>query len=76
MNNFEYLKDSYITAMEVGMLSVDKHSAKYGNELLHHLCTKLVDGSSYNEFDKLSMKQELDVLKNALDIQIEQMYNK
>lgn len=73
MIEFERLKSSYYETVQIALLaSTSGNEAKNGNQLIHSLCNALVDSSNYCDSDKKYMKQELELLKNALDQEIDQ----
>lgn len=75
MKEFDYLKNSYITAIHWGFATkVSYHEAKRGNDILHKFCENLIDNSNYCDTDKKAMKQELELLKEALSEEIETFY--
>ena len=66
------LKNSYITAIQMGlMLNAGYEEAKLGNDLLHKFCENCVDNSDYSELDKQNMKRDLELVKEALSQEIE-----
>lgn len=72
MIDFEYLKNSYISAIHVGILGrLDTTSLKYGNEMLSHFCKQLISDSQYYATDKENMKNQIDLLKQFIDREIE-----
>ena len=67
MTEFDNLKSSYTTAVQFGLaMNVGYQSSKHGNEMLHELCKQLVENSNYQDSEKMAMKQELEILKDAL----------
>lgn len=75
--DFDYLKRSYVSSIQFGLLvGIGYEDAKRSNELLNHLCKNYVDSGYYSEQDKEAMKFELDVLKKALDAEINCRYGK
>ncbi len=74
MTEFENLKNSYISAIQCGLIRVNYHEARRGNELLLQFCESLVDNSNYCEADKAAMKQKLELIKEALEKEIEYHY--
>ncbi len=72
MIDFLNLKNSYIAALQMGlMLNAGYEEAKRGNNLLHKLCENCVDNSNYSEIDKRNMKHDLELVKEALSQEIE-----
>ena len=72
MIDFLNLKNSYIAALQMGlMLNAGYEEAKRGNDLLHKLCENCVDNSNYSEIDKRNMKHDLELVKEALSQEIE-----
>ena len=67
MTDYENLKKSYITAMQLGLQFCGSYDeAKRGNDILHQFCKTFVENSQYGDYAKDSMKQELEVLKVSL----------
>lgn len=76
MIEFENLKGSYISAMNVGILGrLDTASLKYGNEILSHCCKQLISDSQYYATEKENMKNQIDLLKQTIDKEIESSYH-
>ena len=72
MTDYENLKKSYITAMQLGLQSCGNYDeAKRGNDILHQFCKTFVENSQYGDYAKENMKQELEVLKASLLHEIE-----
>ena len=72
MIDFLNLKNSYIAAIQMGLLLNAGHEeAKRGNDLLHQFCENCVDNSNYSEQDKQAMKHDLKLVKEALSKEIE-----
>ncbi len=77
MNEFDTLKSGYISAVQWGLAArVGYHESKHGNEVLHKFCEELIDNSSYNEYNKATMKHELEIIKESLSEEIESFYSK
>lgn len=77
MINFEYLKECYAGALQIGIgLRADYHEAKHGNEVLHKFCELLVENGNYGDLDKQNMKRELKLLKETLAQEIESYYKR
>ena len=75
--DFDCLKRCYVSSSQFELLvGVGYEDAKRSNELLNHLCKNYVDSGYYSEQDKKAMKFELDVLKKALDAEINCRYGK
>lgn len=75
MIDFPTLKNSYIAAIQMGlMLNAGYEEAKRGNDLLHKFCEKCVDNSNYGELDKQNMKRDLELVKEALSQEIERYF--
>lgn len=70
MIDYTNLKNCYIAAVQMGLL-LGFPDPKQGNDLLHDFCEKLIDTSDYSEFDKQKMKNELNVVKETLSIEIQ-----
>ena len=77
MTEFDDLKSSYIYTMHCGFaLGAEYNEAKHGNDILHKFCENLIDNSNYNDLCKTEMKNELEVIKEALSQEIEFFYKK
>lgn len=77
MTEFDNLKRSYISAIQWGLTArVVYNESKQGNEVLHKFCENLIDNSNYNDFNKMTMKHELKIIKEALAKEIESLYTK
>lgn len=75
--DFDYLKRSYVSSIQFGLLvGIGYEDAKRSNELLNHLCKNYVDSGYYSEQDKEAMKFDLDMIKKALDAEINCRYGK
>ena len=74
MIDYQNLKASYIAMIQIG-LELGVTDPNQGNELLHEFCEKLVENSDYSDSDKQDMKNELEVVKETLSIEIEQFLN-
>lgn len=75
--DFDYLKRCYVSSIQFELLvGVGYEYAKRSNELLNHFCKNYVDSGYYSEQDKEAMKFELDVLKKALDAELNCRYGK
>ena len=76
MTEFENLKRSYAGVLQCGMImGANKSEAKHGNEIVHKFCEMLVENSMYSNYDKDFMKNELQILKQKIDVEIEAAYN-
>ena len=76
MTEFENLKRSYAGVLQCGMImGANKSEAKHGNEIVHKFCEMLVENSMYSNYDKDFMKNELQLLKQKIDVEIEAAYN-
>ena len=76
MTEFDNLKSSYVATVQFGLaMSAGYQAAKHGNEMLHELCKRLVENSSYQDSEKTATKQELDNLKDALDGEIDAYFH-
>ena len=72
MIDYQNLKNSYIAAIQMGlMLNARYEDAKHGNDLLHKFCHNCVDNSNYGDMDKQNMKHDLELVKEALSQEIE-----
>ena len=72
MIDYLNLKNSYIAAIQMGLiLNAGYEDAKRGNDLLHKFCENCIDNSNYSEQDKLNMKHDLELVKEALAQEIE-----
>ena len=77
MTEFDNLKSSYAAAVQFGLaMNVGYQSSKHGNEMLHELCKQLVENSNYQASEKMAIKQELEILKDALDGEIDAFYQR
>lgn len=75
MTEFDNLKSSYAAAVQFGLAAnVGYQAAKHGNEMLHELCKRLVENSNYLNSEKDAMKLELEILKKALEGEIDTYY--
>lgn len=75
ITEFENLKRSYISTVNWGLTArVGYNQSKRWNDILHRFCENLVDNSNYNEVAKASMKNELEIVKEALSKEIELFY--
>ena len=72
MIDYLNLKNSYIAAIQMGLiLNAGYEEAKRGNALLHKFCENCVDNSNYSDLDKQNMKNDLELVKEALSQKIE-----
>ena len=77
MTEFDNLKSSYVVAIQFGLAAnVGYQSSKHGNEMLHEFCKQLVGNSNYQDSEKMAMKQELEILKDALGKEIDAYYQR
>lgn len=77
MTNFDILKRSYAAAIQFGLaMNVGYQASKHGNEMLHEFCKQLVDNSNYQDSEKMAMKQELEILKDAFGKEIDAYYQR
>lgn len=75
MTEFDNLKNSYIAAIHWGLAAnASYHEAKQGNDILHKFCESLVESSNCLDSTKIAMKQELELLKEALSKEIDSYY--
>lgn len=75
MTEFENLKNTYISIVQLGLaVNVSYQESKQGNNLLHKFCENLVENSNYLDSAKTTMKQELELIKEALSEEIESYY--
>ena len=75
MTEFENIKASYTTTIQFCLAASAGHlESQRGNEVLHEFCKQLVENSDYCNNDKETMKQELELLKEALKEEIEIRY--
>lgn len=58
------------------MMNAGYEEAKRGNDLLHKFCENCVDNSNYSDLDKQNMKQELELVKEALSQEIERYFHR
>lgn len=72
---FDNLKNTYITIIQLGIAAdVSYQEAKLGNDLLHKFCESFVENSNYLDSVKMAMKQELELIKEALSEEIKSYY--
>lgn len=72
MIDYQNLKNSYIAAIQMGLLlNAGYEDAKRGNDLLHKFCENCIDNSNYSDSDKHNMKHELEIVKETLSQEIE-----
>ena len=77
MTEFDNLKRSYISAIQWGLTArVGYNESKQGNEVLHKFCENLIDNSNQLPTEKTIMKNELELIKEALSKEIESFYRK
>ena len=75
MIDYMNLKNSYINAIQIGLLlKVGYEDAKRGNEFLHKFCENCVDSSNYSELDKQNMKCDLEIVKESLSQEIDHLF--
>lgn len=75
MTEFDNLKSTYIAIVQLGLTTnVSYQEVKLGNELLHKFCESFVENSNYLDSAKTTMKQELELIKEALSEEIESYY--
>lgn len=58
------------------MQNAGYEEAKRGNDLLHKFCENCVDNSNYSDSDKQNMKQEPELVKEALSQEIERYFHR
>ena len=77
MTDFDILKNRYVATVQFGLtLNAGYQASKHGNEMLHEFCKQLVDNSIYQDSEKMTMKQELEILKDALGKEIDAYYQR
>lgn len=77
MTEFENLKNSYITVVQLGLTArAGYDESKRGNEVLHKFCENFIDNSNCSNPEKTTMKHELEIIKEALSKEIESFYQK
>lgn len=75
MTEFDQLKNGYIAIIQLGLsANVGCQQAKQGNDILHKVCENFINNSWYNDTDKTTMKQELELLKETLSNELEDYY--
>ena len=75
MNEFDNLKNGYISAMQWGLTArVGYSESKRGNDILHKFCENLIDNSNYNECNKMMMKHEIEIIKETISKEIDSFY--
>lgn len=66
--NLTISKKSYTATVQFGLVSNAGYQAtKHGNEMLCELCKRIVETGNFLDSEKAAMKQELEILKNALE---------
>ncbi len=77
MTEFDDLKSSYVSAIQCGLaMGAGYNRVKQLNDILHTHFEILIDNSNYDDLCKMHMKNELEVIKEALVKEIESFYNK
>ena len=77
MIDYPNLRSCYITAIHIGVtLDSGYEEAKRGNGLLHKFCENCVDNSNYSEQEKQEMKQDLELVKETLSMEIDLYFHK
>ena len=77
MQSFDNLLQDYSLTLQWGIThGATYQEMKQENEMLHIFCQFFIDGSSYSTSDKSSMKQRLDLLKEALNQEIEHFFTR
>ena len=77
MTEFEKLKSSYISTIQIGLVSnAGYHETKHGNDIIHKFCEQFIENSNYCDDIKTSMKCELELLKETLSHEIDCWYRK
>ena len=75
MTDFDILKNSYAATVQFGLaMNAGYQASKHGNEMLHEFCKQLVDNSNYQDSEKMAMKRDLEILKDALEEEIDAYY--
>ena len=75
MIEYQNLKCRYIAAIQLGfMMNIGHEGVKAVNGILHKFCESCVDNSNYSEYDKQYMKNDLELVKEALSQEIEQHF--
>ena len=77
MTNFENLKNSYIQTIQFSLLGgASRDEVKHANELISHFCKQFIRCSNYQPQDQEEMSRQMDLLKKALELEIEAAYQK
>ena len=77
MTNFENLKNSYIQTIQFSLLGgASRDEVKHANELISHFCKQLIQCSGYRPQDQEEMCRQMNLLKKALELEIEAAYQK
>lgn len=75
MFEFDNLKNSYTAAIQFGLAAnAGYQESKYGNEVLHEFCKQIVENGNYQDSEKKAMKLELEMLKKAIEEEINAHY--
>lgn len=77
MTDFENLKNSYTQTIQLGLtVGVSHDELKHANELLSHFCKQLIQCSRYQSQDREEMSRQIDLVKQALELEIEAAFRK
>lgn len=75
MTQFDNLRNSYLGAIQCALTTNTAYSdVKNANEILHSFCALFVENSNACDSDKAQMKNDLKLMKSALDYQIDQHF--
>ena len=73
--DFDILKRSYTATIQYALLvNISYAEAKRGNEMLYEFCKTIVELSNYSDYDKNSIKNELELIKETLSQEIEKSF--
>lgn len=75
MIDYKNLKDSFIKTIQMGLvMNCGYEDTKRGNDILHEFCKRYIDNSDCNKVDKQQMKDDLQLVKESLSLEIEHYY--
>ena len=73
--DFDILKRSYTATIQYALLAnISYAEAKRGNEMLYEFFKTIVELSNYSDYDKNSIKNELELIKETLSQEIEKYF--
>ena len=72
MTDFERLKSSYITLIQLALAAnIDAGEIKNGNNILSHFCKNWIKKIAHDEYEQQRMEQEIDDIKEMLSYEID-----